>query len=75
MKPPKQLPIRLFDFTSHNLKTTKRITVELTGRGDYIQPSIQTIKLRNALSALRSNDLFGVAIVVSYYFFGCEFLK
>jgi hypothetical protein len=30
----------------------------LTGRGDYIQPSIQSIKLRNTLPALRSNDLF-----------------
>src|SRR5882762_1861788 len=26
------------------------ITSELTGRGDYIQPSIQTIKLKNTLS-------------------------
>jgi len=34
-------------------------TIELTGRGDYIQPSNQTIKLRKRLSALRSNDLFG----------------
>ena len=32
-------------------------TVELTGRGDYIQPSIQSIKLRSTLPALRSNDL------------------
>jgi hypothetical protein len=34
------------------------ITLELTGRGDYIQPSVQSIKLRKRLSALRSNDLF-----------------
>ncbi len=33
------------------------ITSELTGRGDYLQPSTQTIKLKNALPALRSNDL------------------
>jgi hypothetical protein len=33
------------------------ITFELTGRGDYIQPSFQAIKLRKRLSALRSNDL------------------
>lgn len=32
------------------------ITVE-TGRGNYIQPSIQLIKLRNTLPALWSNDL------------------
>ena len=35
--------------------------MELTGRGDYIQPSFQSIKLRNTLPALRSNDLFGGA--------------
>jgi hypothetical protein len=35
------------------------ITFELTGRGDYIKPSIQSIKLRNTLPALRSNDLLG----------------
>jgi hypothetical protein len=34
-----------------------RLTSELTGRGDYIQLSYQTIKLRKRLSALRSNDL------------------
>jgi hypothetical protein len=38
---------------------SSRRTSELTGRGDYIQPSIQSIKLRKRLSALRSNDLFG----------------
>src|SRR5258708_1406579 len=32
-------------------------TVELTGRGDYIQASMGSIKLRNVLPALRSNDL------------------
>jgi hypothetical protein len=45
---------------SHNLYAyaiKKGITAELTGRGDYIQPSIQPIKLRNTLPALRSNDL------------------
>jgi hypothetical protein len=42
--------------------------VELTGRGDYIQPWIQSNKLRKRLSALRSNELFGGAIAVSYYF-------
>jgi hypothetical protein len=30
--------------------------MELTGRGDYIQPLIQSIKLRNTLPARRSND-------------------
>jgi hypothetical protein len=35
----------------------KHPTSELTGRGDYIQPSIRPIKLRNTLPALRSNDL------------------
>src|SRR5712692_4655972 len=34
-----------------------RPTLELTGRGDYIQHSFQSIKLRNTLPALRSNDL------------------
>src|SRR5947208_10496255 len=33
-----------------------RLTSELTERGDYQQPSIKN-KLRNRLSALRSNDL------------------
>jgi len=31
----------------------------LSGRGDYIQSSIQSIKLRSALAALRSNDVLG----------------
>jgi predicted RNA-binding protein YlxR (DUF448 family) len=35
------------------------ITFELTGRGVYIQPSIQSIKVRKRLPALRSNDLCG----------------
>ena len=39
-------------------------TSELTGRGDYVQPSIQSIKLRNTRPALRSNDLFGVAVML-----------
>lgn len=34
-------------------------TSKLTGGGGYIQPSIQSIKLRNTLPALGSNDLFG----------------
>src|SRR5437868_6702034 len=38
-----------------------RLTSELTGHGGYIQPSIPPIKLTNTLSALRSNDLSGVA--------------
>src|SRR6266849_4348684 len=38
-----------------------RPTSKLTGRGDYIQPSNQTINLRKKLPALRSNDLFGVS--------------
>src|SRR5258706_502524 len=38
-------------------------TVELTGRGDYIQPSIQSIKLRNTRPALRSNDLFDIVVI------------
>jgi hypothetical protein len=33
----------------------------LTGRGDYIQPSLKSIKLRKRLSALQSNDLLGDA--------------
>src|SRR5258706_13020788 len=41
-------------------KTSNR-TVELTGSGDYIQASIRSIKLRNVLPALRSNDLLGRA--------------
>jgi len=40
------------------LTTQRNLTVELTGRGGYIQPSILLIKLRNTLSALRSNGLF-----------------
>ena len=36
--------------------TKHRRTVELTGRGDYIQRSIQTIKLRERLRAPRSNE-------------------
>ena len=40
-------------------KSSRRITSELPGRGDYSQPSIQSIKLRNALHALRSNELLG----------------
>jgi hypothetical protein len=39
------------------------ITVELTGRGDYIQPSFQSIKLRKRLSALRSNELLDRAAI------------
>ncbi len=35
-----------------------RPTSELTGRGDYIQPSKRSNKLRKRLSALWSNDLF-----------------
>jgi len=31
-------------------------TSELTGRGDYIQPTIQSIKLQNTRPALRFND-------------------
>jgi hypothetical protein len=38
-------------------------TVELTGRGDYIQPSFQSIKLRNTRPTLRSNDLFDLALI------------
>lgn len=34
------------------------ITLELTGRDDYIEVPNQTIKLRKTLSALRSNDSF-----------------
>jgi hypothetical protein len=33
----------------------------LTGHRDHIQPSLQSIKLRNTLPALRPNDLFPVA--------------
>src|SRR2546421_12359295 len=36
-----------------------RRTSELTGRGLYIQLSNLSIKLRNTLPALRSNELFG----------------
>src|SRR5512133_1777061 len=36
-----------------------RRTSELTGRRDFIQLSIQSIKLRNTLPPLRSNELFG----------------
>jgi hypothetical protein len=32
----------------------KYLSAELTGRGDYIQPSIQLIKLRNTLPALET---------------------
>jgi hypothetical protein len=35
--------------------------MELTGHGDYIQPLIQSIKLRNTPPALRSNDLLDAA--------------
>ena len=42
-----------------NLHQRSGITAELTGRGDYIQPSIQSIILRNTLPALRSNDELG----------------
>jgi hypothetical protein len=35
---------------------------ELTARRDYIQPSIQSIKLKNTLPALRSDDLFDIAL-------------
>jgi len=34
--------------------------VKLTERGDYEQPSIQSIKLRNTLRALRTNDCSAV---------------
>ena len=58
-QPPEFLPVYM---TLHSLTHEdglRRITVELTGRGDYIQPSIQSIKLRNPLPALRSNELLG----------------
>ncbi len=41
----------------HGYENVRRTTVELTGRGNYVQLSIQSIKLRNTLTALRSNDL------------------
>ena len=39
------------------VKKRRWITSELTGRRDFIQPSIQSIKLRNTLPPLRSNEL------------------
>jgi hypothetical protein len=48
------------------LREKFRITVELTGRGDYIQPSIQSIKLRNTLPALRSNDLLCLRLMEAF---------
>jgi len=36
---------------------------QLTGRGDYIQPLIQSINLRNKLAALRFNELLGGALM------------
>src|ERR1700716_2375961 len=40
-------------------------TSELTGRGVYIQPSIQSIKLRNTPPALRSNDVLDAPLPLS----------
>src|SRR2546429_579556 len=42
----------------------KGLMSELTGRGDYIQPSNLSIKLKSTPPALRSNDLFGVAVML-----------
>jgi hypothetical protein len=49
------------DWYSHVSTRQRRssIKVELTGRGDYIQPSIQSIKSRHTLPPLASNDLLG----------------
>lgn len=41
------------------METRSRITVELMGRGDYIQPSIRSINFQNTLPALPFNDLLG----------------
>src|SRR2546426_4091247 len=49
----------VYDPNSSIGKSRCRRTSELSGRGNYIQPSIQTIKLRNTLPALRSDDLLG----------------
>jgi hypothetical protein len=35
------------------------LTIEFTGRGDFIQPSNLSIKLRKTLPALRSNEWLG----------------
>src|SRR5207253_10614563 len=45
-------------------EVAKRRTSELTGRGDYIQSSHLSIKLRKSLSALRSNELLCLKRVV-----------
>lgn len=55
----------MFNWFGNYLKRERR-TAELTGRGDYVQSSIQSIKLRKRLPALWSNDLLCVPPIADF---------